>query len=182
MAYNPLKAKKYIYLNEIVCLHYQCCNWQRMEAKHRYYRAHEKANIQKLSDLAIYRIYGHMASKNMEIKNSPHEWFDGWTKKGIDMTTVQTESLTHFDLSVIEMLRKNGPDFFTFQDIWRVNWSELFTQAQQENKIPLDYIFVNPKNHMFSRLFHLYMRMTIDMKLIRYIERKLFQKDFSYES
>jgi hypothetical protein len=182
MAYNPLKAKKYLYLNDIVCLHYQCCNWQRMESKHRYYRAHEKVNIQKLSDLAIYRIYGHMSSNDMEIKSSPHEWFDGWKKKGIDMTTVQTESFTHFDLSVIEMLHKNGPDFFAFQDIWRVNWSELLTQAQQAKKISLDYVFVKPQNRIFSRLFHIYMRMTIDVKLFRYIERKLFYKNFSYES
>lgn len=182
MAYNPLRAKKYLYLNEIVCLHYQCCNWQRMEAKHRYYRAHEKANIRKLSDLAIYRIYGHMASNDMEIKYSPTEWFDGWTKKGIDMTSVSKESFTHFDLSVIEMLQKYKPDFFALQDIWRVDWSDLIAHAQKLGKVPSDYIFKKPKKDIFSRLFHLYMRMTIDVKLIRYFERKLFSKDFSYES
>ena len=51
--YTPQAAKKHIYLNDIVCLHFVACNWERMESKHRYYRAHEKFNINKLSNLAI---------------------------------------------------------------------------------------------------------------------------------
>lgn len=145
MAYNPLKAKKYLYLNDIVCLHYQCCNWQRMEAKHRYYRAHEKTNIQKLSDLAIYRIYGHFSSNAMTIKNSLPKWYEGWIKMGIDVTSVATDDLTHFDISVIEMFKKNGTDFFKFQDIWRVNWNELIDRAQQARMVSLDYQFLEPK-------------------------------------
>lgn len=182
MAYNPLQAKKNIYLNEIVCLHYQCCNWPRMESKHRYYRAHEKANIKKLSDLAIHRIYGHFMSRKNEIRKSPPEWFDGWIKKGIDMTSVQVESLNHFDLSVIDILNKNESNYLQFQDIWRVNWDSLFKQAKQEGRLPSDSVFVKPKRSLYSRIFLLYMRLTIDVKSIRYIERKLFHKYFSYES
>lgn len=182
MAYNPLQAKKYVYLNEIVCLHYQCCNWPRMESKHRYYRAHEKSNIQKLSDLAIHRIYGHFMSNKNDIRQSPDEWFEGWIKRGVDMTSVKVESLTHFDLSVMEMLNKNGPNYFQYQDIWRVNWGKLLEQAKEARKVPLDYVYINPKRSFLSRIFLLYMRLTIDIKAIRYIERMLFRKYFSYES
>lgn len=182
MAYNPLQARKHIFLNDIVCLHYQCCNWERMESKHRYYRAHEKSNIRKLSDLAIYRIYGHMMSRQNEFRNSPAKWFDGWTKIGIDMTSHENMKLTHFDLSVIEMMHKHGSDLFALQDIWRVDWSNLVNHAKAAGRLPENFVFIQPKRRFFDRLFHIYMRITIDSKFVRYIERKLFQKDFSYES
>jgi hypothetical protein len=181
MAYNPLHAKKHIYLNEIVCLHYQACSWQRMESKHRFYRAYEKSYIRKLSDLAIYRIYGHMSQK-IECQPSPTKWFDGWEKMGIDMTSTENVEITHWDLSVISMLQQHGSDFFAFQDIWRVDWSKLVNQAKEEEKIPMDFVFKKPKKRFFSRLFHIYMRLTIDIKIIRFIEGKIFYKGFLYES
>jgi len=182
MAYNPLHARKHIYLNDIVCLHYQACNWPRMESKHRFYRAYEKSNIEKLSDMAIYRIYGHMLSQKIECQTSPTKWFDGWEKMGIDMTSTENMELTHWDLNVISMLQQHGSDFFALQDIWRVDWSKLVNQAKEERKIPMDFVFKKPKKRFFSRLFHIYMRLTIDIKFIRFIERKLFQKGFLYES
>jgi hypothetical protein len=182
MAYNPLNAKKHIYLNDIVCLHYQCCNWKRMESKHRYYRAHEKCNIRKLSDLAIYRVYGDMLSEKNEIRTSPTKWFEGWKKMGIDMTSHEDIKFTHYDLSVMEMMNKHGADLFTFQDIWRVDWSSLANQARMAGWLPENFVFMKPRRRFLARFFHIYMRITIDIKFIRYIERKIFKKDFSYES
>jgi hypothetical protein len=182
MAYNPLHANKHIYLNDIVCLHYQSCNWQRMESKHTYYLMHERANIKKLTNLAIYRVYGHMTSNNIECRKTPKKWFDGWSKMGIDMTSCGVSNLTHFDISAIEMLNKYGSNFFAYQDIWRVNWSALFMEAKKEGRISKEYTFIKPGKFFMNRLFHFYMRVTIDNKLLRYIERKLFGKDFSYES
>jgi len=182
LAYNPMHAKKYIYLNDIVCLHYQCCNWQRMESKHRFYRVHEKANIKKLSDLAIYRVYGHLSSKNIVCRKSPKKWFEGWTKRGIDMTSCRVENITHFDISVMELLKKYGANYFSLQDIWQVDWDKLLIYAKEAGRLPQDYFFISPRNKFISRIFHFYMRMTIDIRFLRYVERKLFRKDFSYES
>jgi hypothetical protein len=182
MAYNPMQAKRHIYLNDIVCLHYQACNWRRVESRHRFYVAHEKSNIGKLSDLAIYRNYGHLTHRKVKCGNSPSKWFDAWTKIGIDMTSAEDMDLTHFDLSVMVMLQKHGSDFFTFQDIWRVDWNKLVTQAKKESKIPQDLVLNIPKLRFFCRLYRIYMRLTIDIKFIRFIERKLFKKGFLYES
>jgi hypothetical protein len=181
MAYNPMQAKKHIYLNDIVCLHYQGCNWRRVESRHRYYVAHEKANIGKLSDLAIYRNYGYLTQRKVKCGHSPSKWFDGWMKIGIDMTSSEDMELTHFDLSVMVMLQKHGADFFTFQDLWRVDWIKLISRAKESGRIPQDFIFTRPKRLLLSRLFHIYTKLTIDNKFIRFIERKLFRKGFSYE-
>jgi hypothetical protein len=181
-AYNPLQARKHIYLNDIVCLHYQACNWRRMESKHRFYRAYEKSYIGKLSDMAIYRIYGHILSQKIECRYSPSKWFDGWEKMGIDMTSTEDMELTHWDLSLISMLQQLGTDVFALQDIWRVDWNKLVSQAKKESKIPQDLVLNIPKLRFFCRLYHIYMRLTIDIKFIRFIERKLFKKGFLYES
>jgi hypothetical protein len=181
MAYNPLTALKHIYLNDIVCLHFVACNWHRMESKHRYYRAHEKMNIKKLSNLAIYRIYGHLTSKKIKYRRSPSKWFDAWINSGIDMTSVEMQELTHYDLSVIEMFMKKGTNFFAMQDIWRVDWDMLVKLAKSLKKIPEEYQFIGPKRSLWIRIFHVYMRVTIDIKFLRYLESKIFGKSFLYE-
>lgn len=180
MAYNPLQAKQHIFLNEIVCLHYQFCNWGRMEAKHRYYCAHEKADIRKLSDLAIYRIYGCVASKKLAHRNSLTAWFDGWTRQGVDMTSVQPSELTHFDISVLKLFEKNGADFFCRQNLWKADWERLAGLAKECGMISPDFVFVRPKKSMLTTLFHSYMKMTTDLKIINSIEKRLFPKGRSY--
>jgi len=181
IAYNPMNAKRHIYLNEIVCLHYQYCNWDRVESKHRFYRAKEKSIIKKLSNLAIYRIYGYMRSPKIRYRNCLTKWFDGWEKIGIDISSIEITEFTHFDLDVIEMFKKNGTDFFAFQDVWRVDWVNLIDHAKKMGKVHQDYVFIPPKKRFLTRLFHIYMRLTMDVKFIRYIERKLFHKNFLYD-
>lgn len=180
MAYNPLKVKYNLFLNQIVCLHYQFCNWARTESKHRYYRVQEKIYVKKLSDLAIYRIYGWMYSKNTKIKNSKKEWFEGWEKKGIDISSIENHKINYFDLSVIEKFDKYGTDKFKYQDIWNIDWNELITFSKNNNLLSKNIIFTNPKKKLMIRLYHAYMRITIDIKIIRLIERIIFRKKFEY--
>jgi hypothetical protein len=123
-----------------------------------------------------------MMSRHIECRNSPAKWLDGWTKMGIDMTSYEDMKFTHFDVSVIEMMHKHGPDLFALQDIWRVDWSNLVNQAKKAGKLPDDFVFIQPRRRFVSRLFHIYMILTIDIRFIRYLERKLFGKNFSYES
>ena len=182
MAYNPLQAKRHIFLNEIVCLHYQFCNWHRMESKHRYYRVQEKVIICKLSDLAIYRIYGWMnAKKGYLILPSLKEWFLGWTKRGIDVSSSESIFFTHFDLSVIKNFQKFGVEKFLLQDIWRTDWVKLITYAKDVGLISNNFEFKLPKRNILTKLYHLYMNKTIDIKFFRYIERLLLKKDFEYD-
>lgn len=180
IAYNPMNAKKNVYLNDIVCLHYQCCNWQRMEAKHRFYRAKEKSIIKQLSDLAIYRIYGHIYSKNFIFKETLNSWFYNWEKLGIDMSSIEIEPITHFDIDVIHMFQKRGTNFFVKQDVWKTNWNNLYDLAKNKNVIPNNFKFIPPKKNLFYKIYHKYMAITIDNKFIRFIERLLFHKSFLY--
>lgn len=180
MVYTPQRAANHVYLTEIVCLHYQFCNWQRMEAKHRYYRVHEKVNIAKLSDLGIARMYGYMRSKLINSAPSPSDWFDGWQKLGLDMTSLGTEELYYFDLEVLKLLDRHGTDLFVFQDIWSADWEIIIARAKDRGLLPQDYQLQRPKPSLASKLFQTYIRKTIDMPLIRKIEWELFKKKLSY--
>lgn len=121
-----------------------------------------------------------MMSSKIKFQHSPCLWFDTWKAKGIDMTSVETQELTHYDLSVIKMFISKGTDFFARQDIWRVDWDRLFDLAKKSGYIAHDTQFVHPKKRFLIRLFHLYMKITIDIKIIRYFESKIFTKSFLY--
>ena len=123
-----------------------------------------------------------MLSEKIEIRTSPAKWFDGWKKINIDMTSHEDITFTHYDLSVIEMFNKYGADLFALQDIWRVDWSNLVNQARFEGWLPENFILLKHRQRFLARFFHFYMRITIDFKFIRYIEKIIFKKDFSYES
>jgi hypothetical protein len=67
------------------------------------------------------------------------------------------------------MLKKYGPNYFSFQDIWQVDWDKLLIYAKEAGKIPQDYFLLSKRNTFVSRVFHFYMRMTIDIRFLRYI-------------
>lgn len=180
MVYTPMRAKKRIFLSEIVCLHYQFCNWQRMEAKHRFYRVYEKVTIKKLSDLGIYRMYNHMKSRRISTGLSPNNWFAGWQKLGIDMTSISTEEFFYYDLTVLDLIDKHGADAFALQDIWSADWEAIISRGKSMGCLPENYQLKRTKSSFFRRAFHFYMRHTIDVFFIRKLEKRFFKKGMSY--
>ena len=108
------------------------------------------------------------------------EWFEGWEKKGIDISSIENHKINYFDLSVIEKFDKYGTDKFKYQDIWNIDWNELITFSKNNNLLSKNIIFTNPKKKLMIRLYHAYMRITIDIKIIRLIERIIFRKKFEY--
>ncbi len=181
MAYTPLDAKKKIYLNEIVCLHYQFCHWERTESKHRLYRAKEKAVIKKLSDIGIYRMYGYMNSMTFNpTKPCPEHWFKGWEELGIDISSVIEENLYYFDLELLQLIDQHGADFFSRQDIWSADWKKIIAAAKAIGKLNPDYQMKYPKPSLANKLFHKYVQSTIDSKPFLYLEKKLLKYGWYY--
>ncbi len=179
MVYTPENARTHIYLTDIVCLHYQFCNWPRMEAKHRFYRAHEKANIQRLSDLGIWRMYGYMNSRRIEYAASPDAWFNGWEKMGVDMTSLTTSDFFFYDLDTLLLLQKHGPETFVNQDIWSCDWETIICRAKSLGILPDDFCLKRPKMPLLRKLFMVYLRETIDFPFLQKLERHLL-KGMSY--
>jgi hypothetical protein len=121
-----------------------------------------------------------MYSKNIKCRNSISKWYDAWIQKGIDMTSIGDTDITHYDISVLLMLQKYGKDYFSRQDIWRADWDRIISLAIKYKIISKDFNLARTKRSFIDRLFHLYMRMTIDCRYVNLIERKMFRKGFSY--
>lgn len=181
MVYTPMDAKKKIYLKDIVCIHYQFLNWERMESKHRWYRAHEKLNIKKLSDLAIWRIYGNAKNKTIDTRPTLSEWFSGWEKKGINVSQFQQDDTNYYDLQVLEWVAKYGPETLKNEDIWDADWDNKISTLKKLNRIPDVYEFREPKHSLLSKLFVAYVKATQDVVWIRFLEKKIFRKGFFYD-
>lgn len=175
MVYTPENARKTVYLNEIVCLHYQFCNWPRMEAKHRYYRAHEKANIRKLSDIGIWRMYGYMNSLRVHIEESPHEWYAGWERMGIDMTSFTPDGFCFYDLETLRLIDSHGADFFACQDLWNCDWDAIISRGKELGALPADYRLQRPSFKPFSGLLTFYLKRTLDFPFLQKLERHLLK-------
>lgn len=184
MVYTPMDAKNKGYLKEVVCIHYQFLNWERMEAKHRWYRAHEKLNIQKLSDLAIWRIYGDGVRKDITTRQAPSEWFAGWENKGISTSNFKEDEINYYDLQVVEWLDQHGANTLKHQDVWNVDWSQKIKKLKDLGKVPSTTLparlnlgfFQNLKRNLFVT----YVRATKETGWIRFLEKKIFRKGFFY--
>lgn len=121
----PLNAPTLI-LKEIKVMHYQYTDWKRMESKHRWYQCWEHVNSPKRSAISIYRQYHHMYNiKNEDLKKIPQNWMEGYQKKGIDMTTVNSEKFYRWDEDILKYIQSYGNKFFAKYDIWNVNWVEI---------------------------------------------------------
>lgn len=175
MVYTPENARRLVLLKDIVCLHYQFCNWPRMEAKHRFYRAHEKVNIRKLSDLGIWRMYGYMNSARIDLGESPQEWFAGWEQFGIDMSGFTPDDFCFYDLDVLRLIDRYGADMFACQDIWRCDWDAIIARGKALGALPADYLLQRPGFSLHCLLLQRYLDQTVDAPFLQKLERHLLK-------
>jgi hypothetical protein len=119
-------------LREVKVLHYQYTDWQRMESKQRWYQCWERLN-QPRRPAQIYRQYHFMHAFPAAYRRPIRpEWFDGYRRAGIDMTTIRQEATYRWDRQVLQMLADHGARTFRRVDIWDVDWRRLAKRAGLE--------------------------------------------------
>jgi glycosyltransferase involved in cell wall biosynthesis len=115
-----------ITLRNIMCLHYQYTNWERMKSKQRWYQVWERINNPHRSSIDIYRQYHHMeAIKKEHIRSLNKDWLLGYIKNGIDMTSVTDDEVFWYDREVLKFFDYHGTKKFRREAIWDVNWEQL---------------------------------------------------------
>ena len=114
-----------LYLADIKVLHYQYTDWTRMKSKHRRYEVVETLHDPRRGAISIYRQYHHMDPQNPWRMPIPSEWFEGYTRAGIDMTSANIDGRYATDRAVLQEMEKHGARRFAHQAIWDVDWVAL---------------------------------------------------------
>jgi Glycosyl transferase family 2 len=146
-----------ISLWNIKVLHYQFTDWERMQSKHRWYQCWERLNNSNRKSIDIYRQYHHMDIISLpEIKPIPSEFFDGYTKQGIDMTSIRRSASYWWDEQVLDLFDKYGTEKFRREAIWGINWTQISQNIGRNNSATN---YTDPR-HQFDKLIHKWLRKT----------------------
>jgi hypothetical protein len=115
-----------INLHEIMVLHYQYTDWNRMKSKHRWYQCWERINNPNRHPIDIYRQYHHMCSvPKRQIKKIPEDWFAGYEEKGIDMKNITKDNSYWWDEEILKYFETFGTSRFRHELIWDVDWNMI---------------------------------------------------------
>jgi hypothetical protein len=144
-----------IHLEEIRVLHYQYTSWTRMRHKHRWYQCWERLMHPERRPIDIYRQYHHMNTIPEDAyKPLPTEWFDGYERQGIDMTSVQDEPVYWWDKEVLRWFEEYGTGHFRRESVWDIDWTVL---AQLASPSGNGKMFQDPRRP-FDKLVHRWLR------------------------
>lgn len=171
--YVPFDADRTVFLNDIVCLHYNYCNWPKYEAKQRLYRVFEKCETQQLNDFQIQRMYEINYGAEFQLNPSHPGWFVGWQDLGIDMTSCRREELTTTDLRVIRFIQQHGPKKLANLDIWSVDWNAKIEMAVKRRMLPPGMTITRPRRTLAYKIISRYLRASKHSRILRRLN-KLF--------
>ena len=115
-----------VFLKEIVLLHYQYADWNRMRSKHRWYECWEVIHHPDRPFVKIYRQYHHMDSINPDsFHPMKEEWLHAYENAGIEMNVAPTEDKYWWDEEVFCRIKEYGAAKFKKCDIWYKDWNLL---------------------------------------------------------
>ena len=138
-------------LDDIVLMHYQYTDWERMESKHRWYKCWEKVNDPHRSAISIYRQYHHMyAIGPADLHLIPSWWFEDYQAIGIDMTTVVRDQTFHWERSTLQYMARYGPAFFSKLDVWDIDW----TKVARTHNVPDANALGDPRTRLEMLIHH----------------------------
>ncbi|HTR80000.1 MAG TPA: glycosyltransferase family 2 protein [Bacteroidota bacterium] len=143
-------------LQEIVLLHYQYVDWNRMRSKHRWYECWEVINHPDRPFIKIYRQYHHMDSIDpASFQPMKEEWLHAYEKAGIDMTFAATEDRYWWDDEVYAWMKKYGAAKFKRCDIWYKDWNTLKPSSEKS-----DTQLIRDPRSAFDKAMQYYLRLT----------------------
>ena len=120
-----------IVCHDIKVLHYQYTDWQRMKSKHRWYQCWEVLNRPGKSAIEIFRMYHHMYAVPITQRIMLHDdWFRGYQKLDIDVTSVTKFATYYWDVQVAEWIAEHGAEKFAKLDIWQLDYEETWRKAK----------------------------------------------------
>jgi glycosyltransferase involved in cell wall biosynthesis len=145
-------ANPSIILNDVCVMHYVGTDATRWDHKHRWYHCWERLNRPERRPIENYRFYHRReVVPASEIKMIPRdEWFSGYEKQGIDMTSVIREPHFPIDAEVLGWFQRYGTSHFRKEAIWDVDWNHLYTEIYGQNPP----VAMNDPRSLLDRIVH----------------------------
>jgi hypothetical protein len=117
-------------LHDLVVLHYQYTDWERMRSKQRWYQAWEALHQPRSSNVDRFRLYHQMEAVPEQLLQPVRpEWFAGYASGGIDLTSVRREGRYRWDREVRAWMDQHGTRPFRRVNIWDVDWSAIAPES-----------------------------------------------------
>ena len=131
-------------LYNIKILHYALTRPAAQASKMRFYSVLENVN-HTMKFYTRRKGYGLKRdfTKEGTVEPSNPLWFEGWTKKGIDMFTISNSDYYWQDFEVLKLFKKHGYKKFWLDDIWYFDWEKFRKHAISIGEAP-NYPIKNP--------------------------------------
>lgn len=122
----PIPNKcNFIKLNEIKVLHLQFVLWERMERKQLWYKMYERINFPNKSRLSLYRQYDYVLENIAKKQYKCDEfWVKEYSKKNIDITSVNIIPEYIWDHTILNYLEKYGFSKFKYLGLDKLYWKQ----------------------------------------------------------
>ena len=114
-----------VLFRDLVVLHYQYTDWDRMRSKQRWYQCWERLRYPEKRPVTLYRQYHHMDAAVRTARPLLPEWLAGYERAGIDMRTVESAPYYWWDEDLIDLFHAHGVEPFRRLNVWDVDWSAL---------------------------------------------------------
>jgi hypothetical protein len=162
-----------IELENIVLLHLQYADWDRMKSKQRWYQCWETLNNSYKRPIQIYRQYHMMDEyKDGKLDDIPESWLEVYRSRG-KLPEFRFDGAPYaWDNQVVDMILEHGAKRFRKVDIWDDPWMEA--ALRQSNRTG-DSRFDDPRSGWEKAIFR-WLRRTQPVKLrpsVRWAQRAL---------
>jgi glycosyltransferase involved in cell wall biosynthesis len=158
-----------LHVDGVRILHYGLVRLEGQRAKNRMYCVIE--NVRRTSPVwrrrAVYAANFDWTTRG-QLGDSPREWFEGWERLDIDVTTVPPASVDWYDNEVLRYFKEYGVRRFWADDIWDRDWEACRQQARQSGLTDVPDARISPPPAIFLTSIKLVDRIVPIAKSVRH--------------
>lgn len=123
-------------LREVKFLHYALARPEAQKAKIRMYAVLENLMGTKSAYWRRRYYWSRRVLKPLgPVEPTPRDWFDGWEKRGIDMTSIEDVQPYWQDVATLDLLLEHGSRRFWFDDIWQKDWKRFLAEHPRPGRL-----------------------------------------------
>ncbi len=152
-------------------LHFQFIDWEKVAVKQAHYRVIEYLQ-RKRSLLDAFKInvryFSYGEDKDVRTSPVPESWIEQYEETGLTLKSFPKNSLTWLDIDTLKFFKEYGHSFFTWLDIWNIDWEKkrLLALKEQIADVP-DHPIIDPRP-WYVRYYHLHVQRLFSYNSVLY--------------